>query len=71
MVSHYSFASSTGYYGVTYNLQSLPGNKYVNASISGLVEIPALIYVICVSNRWVQLLRKFILIHELIQSKLE
>lgn len=45
------FASSSVYYGISYNLRNLPGDKYINVFISGIVEIPALIYVIAVNNK--------------------
>lgn len=49
----YRFASSTVYYGVSYNVTSLYGDKYINAFLLGLVEIPALIFVLAVNNRYV------------------
>ncbi|XP_033750131.1 organic cation transporter protein-like [Pecten maximus] len=45
------FVSSSVYYGLNFNTSNLAGNLYINTFIAGLVEIPALIYVILVNNR--------------------
>lgn len=45
------FVSSSVYYGLNFNTSNLAGDLYVNTFTAGLVEIPALIYVILVNNR--------------------
>ena len=47
------FASSCVYYGVSYNIKNLAGDRYLNVFLSGLVEIPSLIFVLLVNNRCV------------------
>ncbi|XP_067666322.1 organic cation transporter protein-like [Haliotis asinina] len=44
------FVSSSVYYGLNFNSKNLSGNRYVNVFLSGLVEIPALIFVALVNN---------------------
>lgn len=48
----FRFVSSAVYYGMNFNVANLAGDRYLNALVSGLVEIPALILVVCVNNRW-------------------
>ncbi|KAH3834353.1 organic cation transporter protein-like [Dreissena polymorpha] len=45
------FVSSSVYYGMNFNTKNLTGNLYMNIFYSGLVEIPALIFVVCVHNK--------------------
>nr|XP_022329707.1 organic cation transporter protein-like [Crassostrea virginica]XP_022329708.1 organic cation transporter protein-like [Crassostrea virginica]XP_022329709.1 organic cation transporter protein-like [Crassostrea virginica]XP_022329710.1 organic cation transporter protein-like [Crassostrea virginica] len=45
------FVSSSVYYGLNFNTGNLAGNLYLNVFISGLVEIPALVYVVALNNR--------------------
>ncbi|KAI0220240.1 Organic cation transporter protein [Lamellibrachia satsuma] len=45
------FVSSSVYYGTSLNVGSLSGDRYVNFFLSGLVEIPALLFVVFVNNR--------------------
>ncbi|KAK7469872.1 hypothetical protein BaRGS_00036092 [Batillaria attramentaria] len=45
------FVSSAVYYGMNFNVKNLAGDRYLNALISGLVEIPAVIFVVCIHNR--------------------
>ncbi|OWF37778.1 organic cation transporter protein-like [Mizuhopecten yessoensis] len=45
------FVSSSVYYGLNFNTSNLAGDLYINTFIAGLVEIPALVYVILVNNR--------------------
>lgn len=45
------FVSSAVYYGLNFNAKNLSGNRYLNAFCSGLVEIPALVFVVSVNNR--------------------
>ena len=47
----FRFVSSSVYYGTSLNVGHLSGNRYVNFFFSGLVEIPALIFVVLVNNR--------------------
>lgn len=47
---HHRFVSSAVYYGMNFNLKNIAGDRYINALISGLVEIPAVIFVVCVNN---------------------
>lgn len=47
----FRFAISTGYYGLTWQLTSLPGNKYLNFFIGGFVETVAYALVIPVTLR--------------------
>ncbi|XP_055893424.1 organic cation transporter protein-like [Biomphalaria glabrata] len=44
------FVSSSVYYGHNFNSKNLVGNMYLNVFISGLVEIPALIFVLFSNN---------------------
>lgn len=46
------FAISVGYYGLTWQLTSLPGDKYLNFFIAGSVEFLAYVSVIYVTNRF-------------------
>ncbi len=48
---HFRFVSSSVYYGTSLNVGHLSGNRFVNVFLSGLVEIPALIFVVVVNNR--------------------
>lgn len=43
--------SSSVYYGLNFNTSNLAGNLHLNVFISGLVEIPALVYVVALNNR--------------------
>ncbi|XP_052794709.1 organic cation transporter protein-like [Mya arenaria] len=45
------FVSSAVYYGMNFNTKNLTGNLYLNIFYSGLVEIPALLFVVCVHNK--------------------
>lgn len=45
------FVSSSVYYGTSLNVGSLSGDRYVNFFLSGLVEIPALLFVVFFNNR--------------------
>lgn len=45
------FVSSSVYYGMNFNTKNLTGNLYMNIFLSGLVEIPALIFVVLVHNK--------------------
>ncbi|XP_048736438.1 organic cation transporter protein-like isoform X2 [Ostrea edulis] len=45
------FVSSSVYYGLNFNTSNLAGNLHLNVFISGLVEIPALVYVVALNNR--------------------
>ncbi|XP_050402198.1 organic cation transporter protein isoform X1 [Patella vulgata] len=45
------FVSSSVYYGLNFNTKNLSGNRYLNVFISGLVEIPALIFVVLINNK--------------------
>ena len=47
----FRFVSSSVYYGLNFNTGNLAGNLYLNVFISGLVEIPALVYVVALNNR--------------------
>ncbi len=44
--------SSSVYYGTSLNMRHLYGDRYINFFLSGLVEIPALIFVVTVNNRY-------------------
>lgn len=44
------FVSSSVYYGLNFNTRNLAGNLHLNVFISGLVEIPALVYVVALNN---------------------
>ncbi|XP_046357158.2 organic cation transporter protein-like [Haliotis rufescens] len=44
------FVSSSVYYGLNFNSKNLSGDRYLNVFLSGLVEIPALIFVALVNN---------------------
>lgn len=46
------FVSSSVYYGLNFNTRNLAGNLHLNVFISGLVEIPALVYVVALNNRF-------------------
>ncbi|XP_053376201.1 organic cation transporter protein-like [Mercenaria mercenaria] len=46
------FAISIGYYGLTWRLTSLPGNKYLNFFIAGCVEFVAYTLVIYITKRF-------------------
>lgn len=46
------FAISIGYYGLTWQLTSLPGNKYLNFFIAGAVEFVAYTLVIYITKRF-------------------
>lgn len=46
------FAISIGYYGLTWQLTSLPGNKYLNFFIAGAVEFFAYTLVIFITKRF-------------------
>lgn len=39
------------YYGLNFNTKNLAGDRYLNIFISGLVEIPALVLVLLISNK--------------------
>ncbi|KAL3866340.1 hypothetical protein ACJMK2_043646 [Sinanodonta woodiana] len=45
------FVASCVYYGLNFNTKNLTGNFYLNIFLSGLVEIPALFFVVLVHNR--------------------
>ncbi|KAJ8304097.1 hypothetical protein KUTeg_017680, partial [Tegillarca granosa] len=45
------FVSSSVYYGLNFNTRNLAGDRYLNIFIAGLVEIPALVFVLLVNNR--------------------
>lgn len=45
------FVSSSVYYGLNFNTRNLTGDIYLNIFFSGLVEIPALIFVVLVHNK--------------------
>lgn len=45
------FVSSAVYYGLNFNTSNLTGDLYLNMFFSGLVEIPALLFVVLVHNR--------------------
>ncbi|XP_076101360.1 organic cation transporter protein-like [Mytilus galloprovincialis] len=45
------FVSSSVYYGLNFNTKNLAGDRYLNIFISGLVEIPALVLVLLISNK--------------------
>jgi len=40
------------YYGITLNAKNLSGNFYLNLLISGLIEIPAILFVIFSISKW-------------------
>lgn len=44
------FVSSAVYYGMNFNTKNLTGDLYLNIFFSGLVEIPALLFVVLVHN---------------------
>ena len=44
--SLYRFVTSTGYYGIIFQITSLAGNKYLNFFIGACVEMIAYIFVI-------------------------
>ncbi|XP_061172657.1 organic cation transporter-like protein [Saccostrea echinata] len=46
------FVSSSVYYGLNFNTSNLAGNLHLNVFISGLVEIPALVFVVALNNRF-------------------
>ncbi|XP_060580661.1 organic cation transporter protein-like, partial [Ruditapes philippinarum] len=46
------FVSSAVYYGMNFNTKNLTGNLYLNIFFSGLVEIPALFFVVLVHNKF-------------------
>ncbi|BFZ01342.1 hypothetical protein BsWGS_04381 [Bradybaena similaris] len=46
------FVSSSVYYGHNFNSKNLAGDRYLNVFISGLVEIPSLIFVLFSNNKW-------------------
>ncbi|KAL4223163.1 hypothetical protein ACF0H5_016635 [Mactra antiquata] len=46
------FAISVGYYGLTWRLTSLPGNKYLNFFIAGAVEFVAYTLVIYITKKF-------------------
>lgn len=48
----FRFVSSSVYYGLNFNTSNLAGNLHLNVFISGLVEIPALVYVVALNNRF-------------------
>ena len=45
------FCVSIGYYGLTWTITGLPGNKYLNFFIAGAVEFVAYTMVIYVTKR--------------------
>ena len=45
------FVSSAVYYGLNFNTRNLTGDIYLNIFFSGLVEIPALLFVVLVHNK--------------------
>lgn len=45
------FVSSAVYYGLNFNTRNLTGDLYLNIFFSGLVEIPALVFVVLVHNK--------------------
>ena len=44
--------NSGSYYGITLNAKNLSGNFYLNLLISGLTEIPAILFVIFSISKW-------------------
>lgn len=46
------FVSGAVYYGLSFNVKNIAGDRYINFFLSGLVEIPALIFVVLVNNRY-------------------
>lgn len=46
------FVSSSVYYGHNFNSKNLAGDRYLNVFLSGLVEIPALLFVLYSNNHW-------------------
>ena len=47
----FRFSISVAYYGLTWQLTTLPGNMYLNFFISGAVEFIAYVSVIYVAKR--------------------
>ena len=47
----FRFVSSSVYYGLNFNTRNLAGDRYMNIFIAGLVEIPALVFVLLVNNK--------------------
>ena len=48
----YRFAVAVGYYGLTFNVTSLPGNKYINFFIGASVEMLAYSLVVVIIKRY-------------------
>ena len=48
----FRFVSCSVYYGLNFNTRNLAGDRYLNVFISGIVEIPALVIVLCTNNRF-------------------
>ncbi|GAB1600637.1 organic cation transporter protein-like [Argonauta hians] len=46
------FVCCSVYYGLLFNTKSLHGNRYINLFLSGIVELPALLFVLCVNNKF-------------------
>ncbi|XP_055375376.1 organic cation transporter protein-like [Condylostylus longicornis] len=46
------FVNSGTYYGLSWNTSNLGGNDLLNFVISGAVEFPAYIFLLCTLNRW-------------------
>ncbi|XP_005098324.1 organic cation transporter protein [Aplysia californica] len=45
------FVASSVYYGLNFNTRNLAGDRYLNVFISGIVEIPALLFVLYTNNK--------------------
>ncbi|CAI9720481.1 organic cation transporter protein [Octopus vulgaris] len=46
------FVCCSVYYGLLFNTKSLHGDRYINLFLSGIVELPALLFVILVNNKF-------------------
>ena len=47
---HFRFVCAVVYYGVSLNVGILVGDLYLNVFLMGLMDMPALIFVIIVNN---------------------
>lgn len=46
------FASSVTYYGISFNMKNMSGNRYLNVGLLGAFDLPAELSGIYFSNRW-------------------
>ena len=53
------FSTSVGYYGISLNISSLPGNKLFNFFIGGVLELIAYIMIVFILTRYDELKSTF------------